>query len=68
MTEIHWPVLWVEQDEGMAQIGAPDLEWKGQPLDLPTMDDYTIEMGKGLITSVTIRIPVIVRVRPREAA
>jgi hypothetical protein len=62
---IEWPVLWVDSDEDLPQIGAPQLEWQDKPLDIPTIDEWTLQMGRGRFATLTIQVPVIVRTRPR---
>jgi hypothetical protein len=64
---IEWPVLWVDTDDDLPQIGAPSLEWQGKPLDIPTIDEWTLQMGRGRFATLTVQVPVIVRTRPRPA-
>ena len=67
---IKWPTLWLTQDEDgsvpVPQIGIPDLEWNGQSLDIPTVEQWELTMGRDELHTLTIRIPVIVRTRPRS--
>ena len=67
MSDIEWPVLWVEEDD-MPQIGTPELEWQGKPLTIPTIDEYTISMAQDSIATLTLKIPVIVRSKAKVPA
>jgi hypothetical protein len=60
---IEWPVLWVDTDDDLPQIGAPSLEWQGKPLDIPTIDEWTLQMGRGRFATLTVQVPVIVPTR-----
>lgn len=63
MSNVEWPVLVLDQTDDIPQTVAPRLEWKGEPLDLPTMGEWRVEMGQGVIANVTITIPIVVRQR-----
>ena len=60
MTDIEWPILRIDPDDGMPQMGIPNLEWHGKPLTLPTVDEWHLAMGRDRITTLTLNIPVIV--------
>lgn len=60
---IDWPVLWIDEADDVPQIGTPELEWQGKPLTIPTIDQFTLSMGRDDIATLTVKIPVIVRTR-----
>jgi hypothetical protein len=65
MSNLEWPVLYVEEDDGLPQIGSPELEWQGKPLTIPTIDEWTLSMGRGQFAILSVKLPVIVRTRPK---
>ena len=56
-----WPVLVIEQDD-FPPIGIPKLELDGKPLELLTVDNWELSFGKEDVATLTVRIPVRVRV------
>lgn len=68
MSNIEWPVLWIEDDDELPQIGTPELEWQGRPLTIPTMDEWRLSMGRDSIATLRVQIPVIVRTKSKVPA
>ncbi len=68
VSDIEWPTLWIDEEEDFPQIGTPELEWQGKPLTIPTIDEWTLAMGRDSIHTVTVRIPVRVRTRAKVVA
>ena len=68
MSDIEWPVMWLDSEEDFPQIGSPELEWQGKPLTIPTIDEWNLSMGRSTVATLTVQIPVIVKTRAKVPA